>query len=114
MLPKVEKEEEEDGEERGEKEKGRRRSRRLETSLGQPEALQAPGAAEGRAGLGTRVDSRVSEGSGGSWGPSCREDMLHVMLGVGRGQLTTSPRPGTRGREHGPDSCCLALLQEPW
>ena len=24
-------------------------------------------------------------GSAGSWGPSCREDMLHVMLEVGRG-----------------------------
>lgn len=110
----VEKEEGGDGEEWGEKEKGGRRSRRLETSLGQPEALQAPGAAEGRAGLGARADSRVSEASAGSWGPSCREDMLHVMLDAGRGQLTTYPCPGTRGREHGPDSCRLALLQELW
>ena len=69
MLPKVEKEEGEDWEEWGEKEKGGRRSRRLETSLGRPEALQAPGDAEGRAGLGARAASRGSEGQRGAGVP---------------------------------------------
>ena len=93
MLPKVEKEEGEDWEEWGEKEKGGRRSRRLETSLGRPEALQAPGrGGQGRPGR-PRGFPGVG-GSAGSWGPSCWEDMLHVMLEVGRGQLAPSPDPG--------------------